>query len=174
MSTAPDPQRACLASRTVALVALFASGCGEERAAVEADRGHDDPVGSCPSPPAGGGDDCVLFDPEAAARTNEEHRQRIELSEEFARRAEEQRTRIDSIVVGAATTPLSADDVIKILRAAGYPDVSAYGRSDVGGGVGFGVDLDVGCVVGQIRGSVVTTEAGGATADAACLVPQGH
>lgn len=156
-----------------AAVLVPLSACGNDDTTVMTERAQSGPVGACPSPPGAPGQ-CEPFDPEDAARTNEEHRRRIGLSEQHARLAEGERVRIEALLRTTSGRALTADDVIELLRAAGYSAVSAYGRSDSGGGVAFGVDSGVGCIVGSVRGAEVTAEAVGATADAACLSPQGH
>ena len=186
----PVPQRRRKSNRAIfaaVLVALSLMGgaCGSTPRAADttsetpsdsAKHAGDEaqPDGACPEPAHATGE-CEGFDPDRAAGANEEYRQRHELAAENFERSEAQRTRIEAILREAiGRGPLSGEDVIRILRDAGYQGADAHGHSEDGGGIAFGVDLDTGCVFGQVRGQTVTSESGGATADAACLPPRGH
>lgn len=168
------PPNRCVQSAALGAVALLlAAACSREAADVVAGPSASKAGGPCPSALVEDGA-CEPFDSDRAAQSNEAYRQRAELSHDNAADAEAERVRIIAVLEQAARSTLTADEVIRLLRDVGYPNVIAYGRSDSDGGVAFGVDLTAGCVFGGIRGTEVTAEAGGATADAACLPAPGH
>ncbi|HEY6738792.1 MAG TPA: hypothetical protein VI076_08060 [Actinopolymorphaceae bacterium] len=160
----------------LAVAALAGAACETERPSSPEARPSPTASGACPT----GGEheparDCVPYDGEALMRGNNAYRERRELPPETKRAAERHRAEITKLLASKARTgPIGPNDVEALLAPLGYPSVTAYGRSDTGGGLALGVSTGSGCVYGRVKGAEVTLEAGGAIADGGCLPAEGH
>lgn len=178
----PDRKGAGLIHRVAAivLVAVSASlltGCGSTDAEQSQTPDSVAPSGACPDTevPLSSSGTCVPFEPDANARSNEAYRQRHDLTAEARELAGGDRAKIADLLRELTESgPIDGPAVEDFLLAHGFPNTVAYGRSDVGGGVAFGTDLQTGCAFGGIKGSDVTIEIGGAIADGGCLPARGH
>jgi hypothetical protein len=79
------------------------------------------------------------------------------------------------IALEALAHTASSADVVGAFESAGWDRRSVQTEDSEGGGVTFGADAKIGCLVGAVRADgTVTVTAGGYINDGGCLAARGH